>query len=87
MTIDAPYPSSDDSHGQLHRSGWTIGDTALHGATGLVWVVTGTNGENRIRAEGATRAEAWYRACWEARAVGMFDRGPGSAPPRHVTRF
>jgi hypothetical protein len=74
MTPDGPYPSSDDSFDQLNRSGWSIGDTAFHVAAALVWVVTGTNGENRIRAEGATRAEAWYRACCEAKAVGMFYR-------------
>jgi hypothetical protein len=34
----------------LHRSGWSIGSTAFATpATGLVWVVSGRNGENVIR--------------------------------------
>jgi hypothetical protein len=35
------------------------------------WLVTGTNGENLLRAEAAGQAEAWWRACEQARAVGM----------------
>jgi hypothetical protein len=42
MTTDGPYPSSDDSHGLLHRAAWSIGDTAFRDADGLVWVVTAT---------------------------------------------
>jgi hypothetical protein len=46
-----------------------VGDTAFHDVEdgGQVWVVIGTNGENRIRAEGATGSEAWRRAlCFTA---------------------
>jgi hypothetical protein len=41
-----------------------VGDTTSHDAEdgGQVWVVTGTNGENMIRADGATCSEAWRRA-------------------------
>ena len=41
-----------------------MGDTAFHDVEdgGQVWVVTGTNGENMIRADGATCSEAWRRA-------------------------
>src|SRR6185312_9245881 len=46
--------------------GWSVGDTAFDYPTGRVWVVSGTNGENRIVAEGKTEREAWERA----RAVG-----------------
>jgi hypothetical protein len=35
------------------------------------WLVTGSNGENELAAEGASQAEAWWRACEQARAVGM----------------
>jgi hypothetical protein len=49
---------------RLHAGGWSIGDTAFYDVErdGQVWVVTGTNGENMIRAEGATCREAWWRA-------------------------
>ena len=44
---------------RLHHAGWTIGDTAFHTVDGrVVWVVSGVNGENQVRAEGATSAEA-----------------------------
>jgi hypothetical protein len=48
---------------QLHAGGWNVGDTAFFDVEdgGPVWVVTGTNGENMIRAEGATCVEAGAR--------------------------
>jgi hypothetical protein len=62
----------------LHRAGWSIGDTAFdYPDRGRVWVVSGTNGENRIVAEGATELEAWRTACEQARACGMFREGIG----------
>jgi hypothetical protein len=36
-----------------------------------VWVVSGHNGENLIRAEGPSGAAAWRAALEQARAVGM----------------
>jgi hypothetical protein len=81
MPQSAGYRSSDDYFVLLHRSGWTIGDTAFRGGGNLVWLVTGSNGENRIRAEGATRAEAWHRAVEQAVAVGMLRRSPGTTRP------
>jgi hypothetical protein len=39
-----------------------------------VWLVTGSNGENLIRAEGRTRDEAWRNAELQAREVGMLCR-------------
>jgi hypothetical protein len=56
----------------LKRSGWSVGVAGL--ATeggGIVWVVSGHNGENVIRAEGRTEAAAWRAAVDQARAVGM----------------
>jgi hypothetical protein len=53
----------------LHRAGWCVGDTAFASeAGGRVWLVSGRNGENVIRAERATVVEAWRnvslrRAC------------------------
>ena len=61
------YPGADESFARLHQAGWSIGET---GSVGL-WMVTGTNGENMIRAQGRTRTEAWYRAALQAEAVGM----------------
>jgi hypothetical protein len=54
-------------HERLHRSGWSIGEVG----TSQEWVVTGTNGENVIRACGATLADAYRQACEDAAAVGM----------------
>jgi hypothetical protein len=55
----------------LRRAGWSVGDAAFTGPGGLGWLVTGHNGENLIRAEGPTRADAWREAVEQARAVGM----------------
>jgi hypothetical protein len=61
---------------ELRRAGWSVGDAAFTGEGGLVWVVTGSNGENLIRAEGATRADAWLAACEQAMSLGMLGRRP-----------
>jgi hypothetical protein len=61
------YPSVDESFARLHRAGWSIGESGGAG----VWIVTGNNGENLIRAEGRSQAEAWYRATLQAEAVGI----------------
>jgi hypothetical protein len=48
---------------QLHHAGWSVGVSAAVTTPGhLVWLVTGHNGENLIRAEGATEADAWHGA-------------------------
>jgi hypothetical protein len=44
------FPSVDESLDRLHRAGWSLGDTAFGPDHVLVWVVTGTNGENRVEA-------------------------------------
>lgn len=65
-------PESAESYARLHRAGWSAGDAAFVGEAGtLVWIVTGHNGENLIRAEGRTREAAWSEACRQAAAVGM----------------
>ena len=61
------YPSVDESFARLHRAGWSIGETGGAG----VWLVIGTNGENKICAEGRSQAETWYRATLQAVAVRM----------------
>jgi hypothetical protein len=61
------FPSVDESRGRLNRAGWSVGEIA----TARRWWVTGANGENLVSASGATQAEAWWRACEQARSVGM----------------
>jgi hypothetical protein len=69
----APYPPVDESRGRLHRAGWSLGECD----SGSTWQVDGTNGENRLLATGTSQAEAWWRACCQARELGML------APARH----
>jgi hypothetical protein len=60
-----------DSIDRLHRSGWSVGETAWTTESGVVWVVDGRNGENRIQAESTSQREAWRLAITQAREVGM----------------
>jgi hypothetical protein len=48
----------DEALDRLHRAGWSVGDVVA----GSPLIVTDANGENWIRATGATSAEAWRRA-------------------------
>jgi hypothetical protein len=69
------YDPIADALCQLHRAGWSVGDVeAGDGAGRVLWNVSGHNGENLIRAEGTTRAEAWVRAVEQARSLGMLGR-------------
>jgi hypothetical protein len=70
------YTIVDECLDRLRRAGWSIGETG----TATRWMVSGTNGENAIFAEGLTQAEAWWHACEQARSVGML------TPPRRVVR-
>jgi hypothetical protein len=54
-------------HERLHRAGWSIGEVG----TTRGWLVTGSNGENVIRAVVRALAEAWRQACEQAGALGM----------------
>jgi hypothetical protein len=65
------FPSSDESFGRLQRAGWSVGEVRL---TDGAWLVSGSNGENRIAARGRSQAEAWWKACEQAVAVGMLGR-------------
>ena len=73
--IPQTYPTVDESLDPLHRAGWSVCDTAFGPNNAPAWLVTGNNGENVVRAEGRSRAEAYWRACVQAREVGML------APP------
>jgi hypothetical protein len=68
--------TSDESYLRLHAAGWSIGDAAYVERGSLVWLVSGRNGENLIRAEGRTRDAAWWAAVGQTQAVGMI--GPAS---------
>jgi hypothetical protein len=39
--------------------------------TPCCWIVSGTNGENRIEARGASQGEAWHNAMLQAKVVRM----------------
>jgi hypothetical protein len=60
-----------ESFARLYRAGWSVADVAVQGPSGLRWLVTGTNGENCIRATRRTQTEAWQKALRQAEAVGM----------------
>jgi hypothetical protein len=65
------YPGVDESFDRLRRAGWSVGGYG----TAALQVVSGSNGENVLRTEAATLAEALRLACGQARAVGRL------APP------
>jgi hypothetical protein len=56
---------------RLKRAGWSIEYAVTFNPGAQLWVVSGSNGENPIRAEGRTAVEAWGRALEQARALGM----------------
>jgi hypothetical protein len=68
------YPSPDECFARLHRAGWSVGEASFLTPAGEVWQVSGSNGENLLRARGATQAEAWWNACQQAETVGMLGR-------------
>jgi hypothetical protein len=75
------YPAVDESRDRLCRAGWSVGEAAF----GSAWLVTGTNGENRLHPSATTQVEAWWRACAQARAVGM--PAPARLPRRFLPRL
>ena len=57
---------------RLRSSGWSFGWCSVEApGGGERFLVDGTNGENALRAEAPTLAEALRLACTQARAVGM----------------
>lgn len=68
------FSEVDHAAADLYRAEWSVGSAAFVGPAGLVWIVTGTNGENRLHATGAMAVEAWRAALGQARAVGMLGR-------------
>ena len=63
--FEAPKYDVDECRQRLLTFGWSVGETG--GAS--TWLVTGTNGEHTIHAEGRTQSEAWWRACVDAREM------------------
>jgi hypothetical protein len=62
---------------RLRRCGWNVGETAFSGPHGTTWVVSGSNGENIIRATDPTQSATWAEAERQALELGMVDRTPG----------
>jgi len=78
------YSEPDAIVRRLHRAGWSIGDVVVRDAEGRTgWLVSGHNGENAIRAEGPTQAEAWRDALDQARTLGMLG-GPRPGGPEDL---
>jgi hypothetical protein len=73
--------TAEECFARLHAAGWSVGEAAFTGASGLGWVVLGYNGENLIRATGSTSGQAWRAACAQARALGMLGRAGRSPGP------
>jgi hypothetical protein len=58
----------DSCQSALHNAGWSIGDTAIRTATGVVWMVYGHRGEHRIVAKAPKLEDAWRLAAEIAHA-------------------
>ncbi len=59
-----PGPTAvDECCDRLRRSGWPFGWCSVALASGERFLVDGANGENVLRAEAASRAEALRLAC------------------------
>jgi hypothetical protein len=67
----ATYPSVAESYDRLHRAGWRLHSAGIGAPCPAGWFLCGTNGENVLVAAGRTPEEAYWRACVQARAVGM----------------
>src|SRR5262249_29977061 len=61
------YPTVDESFAQLHAAGGSVGEVAVFTPDGRRWLVDGSNGENSLRAESGSQAQAW--AAERARAL------------------
>ena len=74
---DDPNPV-DEAYEALHAAGWSVGDSALHTTSGVLrWLVVCTKGDRRIEGRGATRAEDWRSALYQAESPGVRPNGAG----------
>lgn len=69
------YPTADESLDRLRRAGWSVG----HYGTATGSIVSGSNGDSLLDAEGGTCPEAWWRTCEQAEAAGMLAAPPHAA--------
>jgi hypothetical protein len=67
-------PPSDASFALLHAAGCSVGDVRLLTGEVPVWLVMGTNGENKIEARAAGQGEAWRHTVEQARSLRMLGR-------------
>ena len=73
--------SVDEAIDLLRRFGWKVSDLAFHVAgRGMVWIVAGSHGAERLQAEGASMGEAWRQAVEMAAARGKLTGHPESSP-------
>ncbi len=54
---------------ELHAAGWSIGDMAIYLPAGVVWMVYGHRGEQRIVAKAPQQADAWRQAAKMMRRI------------------
>jgi hypothetical protein len=60
---DPDYLPAEESLERHRSSGWSCGEAKFTNPDGrYIHQADGTNGENKIRVDGVTPAEAWYRA-------------------------
>lgn len=52
----------DAWQGELREGGWSIGDVSVFTPAGLVWMVFGHCGDQRIVAKAPTQVDAWREA-------------------------
>jgi hypothetical protein len=78
--VPAPQRQSRNLPGRSTRpAGWSVGEIG----TATAWIVMGANGENALDGRDRTQAEATWRTCEQARAVGVSD---GSDKPQERTK-
>jgi hypothetical protein len=74
---EVAFPSAEESSTRLLRSGWRLRVMVFTDSSGrTVWEISGRLGENQIKAEGASRCEAWHEAAVSAAACGMLADWP-----------
>ncbi len=70
-------PTVDESLDRLSRAGWSVGDAAFGPKHAPVWLVCGSNGENRVEARPQPGGGV-LAGLRPAREVGMPAPGVGS---------
>ena len=56
----------------MNEAGWKIGHASFINPSGQwVWIVTGSHGLHRVRAEALSELEAWQSALQQAKKFGL----------------